>query len=110
MKLLLDQNISRKILPYILEQFPNSSHVYLLNLHEADDKTVWEYAKTHGYTIVSKDSDFHELGLLNGIPPKVIWVRCGNETNQFLSHLLISKAPKIDEFLGDKETLCLEIY
>lgn len=110
MKLLLDQNISRRILPQISEQFPESAHVYLLGLQEADDIQIWDYAKKNDFTIVTKDSDFHELGLLYGIPPKVIWLRCGNETNQFLCLLLVNKSAEIREFLVDESSFCLEIY
>ena len=35
------------------------------------------HAQDHGFTIVSKDLDFHEVSLLRG-PPKVIWIRPGN--------------------------------
>lgn len=110
MKLLLDQNIPRKILADILPLFPGSAHVYMLGLHEQDDRTIWEYAKVEGYIIVSKDSDFHELGLLNGVPPKVIWLRCGNVTSEFVSKLLLSKFSEIDEFFQDKNSFCLEIF
>lgn len=110
MKLLLDQNIPRKILPNISGLFPNSAHVYLLGLHEADDMAIWEYAKQNGYIIVTKDSDFHEIGLLNGIPPKVIWLRCGNGTSEFVSKLLCNKLPEIKEFFEDSTTFCLEIF
>ena len=59
MKLLFDQNISRKILPLISEKFPNSDQVYRLGLQESNDDEIWDYAKRNGYTIVTKDSDFH---------------------------------------------------
>ena len=110
MKLLLDQNIPRKILPNILGLFPSSAHVFLLGLHGADDMAIWEYAKQSGYIIVTKDSDFHEIGLLNGIPPKVIWLRCGNGTNEFISKLLINKLSEITEFFEDNTSFCLEIF
>jgi predicted nuclease of predicted toxin-antitoxin system len=110
MKLLFDQNISRKILPLISKKFPDSSQVYLLGLHEAFDAEIWDYAKKHGYSIVTKDADFHELVLLYGIPPKIIWLRCGNETNQFIVQLLLNKSKEIEEFLLDKDSFCLEIY
>ncbi len=110
MKLLLDQNISRKILSQIARRFPESSHVYWLNLHKANDFEIWEFAKKNNYTIVSKDSDFLELSLLYGIPPKFIWVRCDNGNNQFLSQLLIKHADDIERFLTDDKSFCLEIY
>jgi len=34
----------------------------------ADDSIVWEYAKSEGYTIVTKDNDFNNLVSLFGIP------------------------------------------
>jgi predicted nuclease of predicted toxin-antitoxin system len=50
-----------------------------LDLDRSRDTAVWNYAAEHGYTIVSKDADFHpEHSLLLGPPPKVIWIRLGN--------------------------------
>ncbi|MFI5343974.1 MAG: DUF5615 family PIN-like protein [Chlamydiales bacterium] len=110
MKLLFDQNISRKILSLITQKFPDSVQVYMLGLQEADDKEIWDYAKRNSYTIVTKDSDFYELSLLLGIPPKIIWLRCGNQTTQFIGQLLIIKSKEIEKFLTDKNSTCLEIY
>lgn len=110
MKLLIDQNISRKILPLIIQNFPGSVQVYMLGLHEADDEEIWNYAKKNDYTIVTKDSDFHELCLLKGIPPKIIWIRCGNRTTQFISQLLVKESAQIKNFLIDEYSSCLEIY
>lgn len=44
----------------------------------ASDTEVWSYAAEYGYTIVSKDADFHQRSLILGAPPKVIWIRLGN--------------------------------
>ena len=30
------------------------------------------------FAIVTMDGDFHQLRLLNGSPPKVVWLRVGN--------------------------------
>ncbi len=38
MKLLLDENLSRRIVPFIQDMFPGSSQVALLGLEQADDK------------------------------------------------------------------------
>lgn len=53
-------------------EFPGSSHVHALGLGEEHDLAVWEYAKAHGFTLVTKDADFNELSLLRGYPPRVI--------------------------------------
>ena len=78
MKLLFDHNLSYKLVGRLADLFPDSEHVRNVNLQEADDRTVWEYARAHGFAIVSKDEDFHQLSFLYGAPPKVVWVRLGN--------------------------------
>ena len=49
---------------------------------EADDRAIWRIA--NGLTIVTLDSDFADLAALFGPPPKVIWLRCGNQTTEFI--------------------------
>ena len=79
MKLLLDENLSRRIIPSLQDVFPDSTQVALLNLNEADDREIWEYAKLKDYIIVTQDADFHEQSMLLGGPPLVVWLRCGNQ-------------------------------
>ncbi|MBD2728997.1 DUF5615 family PIN-like protein [Nostoc sp. FACHB-892] len=78
MKLLLDENLSDRIIPKILDLYPNSSHVKALALTNTDDLVIWEYAKANDFVIISKDSDFHQRSLLYGHPPKFIYLRIGN--------------------------------
>ena len=59
MKLLLDQNISYKLVNRLADVYPESKHVRQVGLGEADDLTVWDYAKDNDFVIVSKDEDFH---------------------------------------------------
>jgi predicted nuclease of predicted toxin-antitoxin system len=46
---------------------------------EADDGVIWDYAKANDFTLVSQDVDFADMAILYGPPPKVIWLRCGNQ-------------------------------
>ncbi len=78
MKLLLDENLSDRIIHKIVDLYPNSEHVKTLGLVNTDDILIWEYAKTNDFLIVSKDSDFHQRSLLYGHPPKFIYLRIGN--------------------------------
>ncbi len=57
MKLLLDENLSRRLVPALQEQFPGSSQVVLLGLEQASDPELWEYAREHDFVIVTKDDD-----------------------------------------------------
>lgn len=72
MKLLFDQNLSFKLCKALADIFPGSNQVRLLGLEQADDRTVWEYARANGFTLVSLDADFAEMASLLGARPKVI--------------------------------------
>ena len=86
MKLLLDQNLSRRLLPALEATFPGSKQVQLLGMQADDDSTIWAYAKAEGFAIVTKDSDFVEMSAVRGMPPKIIWLN----TNYFLLTSLIN--------------------
>jgi predicted nuclease of predicted toxin-antitoxin system len=78
MKLLFDENLSPKLPSRVSDLFPNSLHVREVGMKATNDPVVWNYAKDNNLMIVSKDSDMHDLSLIFGNPPKVIWLRLGN--------------------------------
>ena len=78
MRQLFDQNLSPRLLAILAALYGGSTHVRNEGLEAADDDTVWEYAASHGFAIVSKDADFHQRSFLLGAPPKVIWIQRGN--------------------------------
>ncbi len=110
MKLLLDQNISHKLLDELEDLFPGSNHVYLLDLHEASDEEIWNYGRDNGFTIVTQDSDFNERSLIHGYPPKVIWLRTGNISTGNIKRLLKRHSQDILLFGKDKTLGCLQVY
>jgi predicted nuclease of predicted toxin-antitoxin system len=77
-KLLFDQNLSRRLVKAFATEFLGSTHVLHVGLERATDGPVWEYAKQNGFVIVSKDADFHQRSFLYGHPPKVVWIRRGS--------------------------------
>jgi predicted nuclease of predicted toxin-antitoxin system len=109
LKLLLDQNLSYRIVTKLQAAFPGSSHVKRLNLDTAEDKMIWQYAKDNGFTIVTQDSDFHELATLYGAPPKVIWLKCGNRPRSYIQSLLLAYQDSIKEFDQENLASILEI-
>ncbi len=109
MKLLLDENLSRRIVPFLQENFPGTSQVALEGLERKSDLEVWRYAKENGFVIVSKDSDFYELSLLYGTPPKVIWLQIGNVSKGAVTKLLLDNRETIARLLADPDTACVEI-
>jgi predicted nuclease of predicted toxin-antitoxin system len=110
MKLLFDQNLSFKLCQRLADLFPESGQVRLLGLAEADDGAVWQYAKAGGFTLVSQDSDFADMATLLGAPPKVIWLRHGNQPTAVIEQLLRDRTDVIAAFERDSAAACLEIY
>lgn len=110
MKLLFDQNLSRKLVIQLCDIFPNSSHVQLYELSETGDSEIWRFARLHDFCIVTQDADFAERSRLYGAPPKVIWLRCGNASTKQVAALLRSGMETIQEFLRSSTLHCLELY
>ncbi|MES9906783.1 MAG: DUF5615 family PIN-like protein [Sedimenticola sp.] len=110
MKLLLDQNLSFRLLEKLEPVYPGSTQVKFVDLDQADDLTVWQFAKDNGFVVVTKDSDFHEFSLVYGNPPKIIWLKCGNKPKWYVLGLLLNNQDKIEAFFEDEESSCLEIY
>src|SRR5437016_5490178 len=110
MKLLFDQNLSFRLCG-ALTLFPGSTQVRLVGLADATDRAVWDHAKVKGFTLASLDSDFAEMATLLGPPPKVIWLRCGNQPTATVEAALLRKhAAEISGFELDASATCLEIY
>ncbi len=110
MKLLFDQNLSFKLCARLVDLFPGSDQVRRLGLDQADDRAIWQHAKTGGFVMVTQDSDFSDLAALLGAPPKVIWLRCGNQTTDVIEKLLRAQAEAIAAFELDDTASCLEIF
>ena len=110
MKLIFDQNLSRKLTTRLVDLFPNSSHVQFHGLAEKTDTEIWEFAKTNDFCIVTQDADFAERSRLYGSPPKVIWLRCGNAPTKKVEALIRSGKEAIQELLSDSNLHCLELH
>lgn len=74
MKLLFDENLSPKLPNRLGDLFPNLLHVRDVGMKATSDPIVWDYAKDNDLMIVSKDADMHDLSLVFGNLPKVIWL------------------------------------
>ena len=71
-RLLLDQNLSPKLVDKLRDVYPDSIHVSSVSLHESPDLDIWRFAREKGLLIVTKDADFSEMSTLRGHPPKVL--------------------------------------
>ncbi|HTT99448.1 MAG TPA: DUF5615 family PIN-like protein [Rhizomicrobium sp.] len=110
MKLLFDQNLSHRLCQLLVDAFPDSQQAKRAGLERASDDEIWNYARSEGFAIVTLDADFADIAALRGAPPKVIWLRCGNQSTAVIGHILRSHADIIASFGADDATACLEIY
>lgn len=110
MKLLFDQNLSFKLCTRLSDLFPGSQSVRELGLDRSDDRIVWQRAKDNGFLLVSQDSDFADMAAHYGHPPKVIWLRCGNQPAATFEALLRHHVKSISEFDQNSTAACLEIF
>ena len=103
MKLLFDENLSRKLVVRLAELYPDSAHVVEFDLLESPDREIWELAKVRGFVIVTTDSDFYELATTIGPPPKVVWLRRWTHPTKDAESILRREAIRITEFSADAE-------
>lgn len=109
MKLLVDENLAPRVAQALSDLFPGSRHVRDVGLERADDRAIWDYARENGFSVLSKDSDFHQLSFLFGPPPRVIWVRAGNCSTSDLIGIIRSRERDIRDFSVDPEAAFLVI-
>ena len=113
MRLLLDQNISHRVIKKIRNYYPDAESVKQNGLIDKDDSEIRAFARENDLVVVTFDEDFYNLNLIYGPPPKVIWFRTGNLTNDELADVLMHHKETIDSFMIDQgalQTGCLEIY
>jgi predicted nuclease of predicted toxin-antitoxin system len=106
-KLLFDENLSPRLAGRLADIYPGSAHVHECELGSTDDKAIWQYARDNGFAIVSKDSDFQERSVLEGFPPKLIWLRAANCTSTEIENLLRAAVLVIARFIQEDEESCL---
>lgn len=111
MKILIDQNISQRILPLLAPLFENLHHVRGIGLTDADDYQIFMFARRNGYNaVVTLDEDFVRLIRQFSEPPKIIWIRTGNIATDILSTVIKEKAETIKEFIKSTDFDIYEVF
>lgn len=109
-RVLLDQNLSIRLARVLADCFQTVEHVRTVGLEDADDHTIWTYAKANHNVILTRDADFNDLSVLRGFPPKIIWLRCGNRTTKEFETIIRKSLPQCAEFVADENAGLLEIF
>jgi len=97
MKLLLDENLSHRLVALLQDAYPGTQHVAHVGLQGATDAVIW------GFALVSKDDDFRQLSLLRGAPPKVVVLAIGNGGNAQALALLTDNRARVAAFEADAQ-------
>lgn len=74
MTLVLDENLSPRLVERLVTLFTGLKHVRDIGLQQAPDEEIWKWAEDNNCTVVSADADFVALSRRLGWPPKVIHI------------------------------------
>jgi predicted nuclease of predicted toxin-antitoxin system len=107
MKLWIDAQLSPMLAKWITENFATIEAVAVrdLGLRAAEDQVIFFSAREADATVMTKYSDFLELQKRLGVPPKIIWVTCGNTSNTRLKVILAASLREACELLESEEIL-----
>ena len=85
----LDAHLSPRVARWIEETLGQQAEALRdKGLREAEDETIFDKARLEQAIVLTKDKDFADLAKRLGAPPAVIWLRCGNTSEENLKHLL----------------------
>ncbi|HEY0780782.1 MAG TPA: DUF5615 family PIN-like protein [Gemmatirosa sp.] len=109
MRLLLDENLSARLVAALGDVYPGSAHLEHAGLLGAPDTAVWAHAAAHGYVLVTKDEDFQRLSVVRGPPPKVVWIRLGNCATADVARLLRLRSDDVARFVAHEDAAFLAL-
>lgn len=102
MKLLLDHNLSWRLLAKLDPVYAGSEALLKIGLDNDDDELVWAHAKAHGQVIVTQDDDFRVRSLRLGHPPRVVMIQTGNTSTANMLLLLNGNVELLSRFVADE--------
>jgi predicted nuclease of predicted toxin-antitoxin system len=102
----IDAQLSPYLAPWLKESFGlEAQAVRDLGLREADDREIHQSARAEKVIVMTKDSDFVVLLDELGPPPQILWITCGNTSNEFLKNVLQHTLPEALSLLKQGEPL-----
>jgi predicted nuclease of predicted toxin-antitoxin system len=105
-KLWIDAQLSPALASWLRSEFlVDAIAVRDLGLRDASDEEIFEAARKARAVVLTKDADFALILERVGPPPQVIWLRCGNTSNDRLKVLLRSTFAKAIELVERDEAL-----
>ncbi len=81
MRFLVDAQLPPALARWLGEHGFSATPVREVGLRDSDDGSIWNYATSGGWTVITQDEDLVERCLGNPAAPAVVWLRIGNCTN-----------------------------
>jgi predicted nuclease of predicted toxin-antitoxin system len=108
MKLLFDENLSRRLVVATRDLFPDSVHVSQTGLATGTtDREIWDFAKQNGFAIITADTDFVTLANNYGPPPKVILLENCDYPTSIALRIISENAILLSHFERDNRGLLI---
>lgn len=101
MRLLFDENLSHHLVERLAAIYPGSQHVRQLGMKSAPDRIVLGYAEMMEMVLVTKDTDFDDLGILHSDTVRILRLDLGNCTTDDVERALRAVAPDLEALFDD---------
>jgi len=108
MEIWIDAQLSPSLALWINQSYKSilvAHSIRSLGLRDAGDELIFQKAKAQRAVIMSKDYDFVKLLERFGHPPQIIWITCGNTSNNHMREILKKHFSTIVEMLNNGEPL-----
>jgi predicted nuclease of predicted toxin-antitoxin system len=111
LRILLDQNLSPRLIRRLADILPGLESVYDHDLTAASDPFLFEWSRTMGFAaLISADRDFVLLAERLGPPPKIIRIERCDFPSGAIEKLIRREATQIQDFLiSERAVLTLNI-
>ena len=106
MRIWIDAQLSPKIAAWIGDNFDfEAVAIRDLGLRDSDDIEIFTAARGEAAIVLTKDRDFLDMLGRLGPPPKIIWLTCGNTSNEELKRILTNTLADAFKLLKGGETI-----
>jgi len=107
MRFLVNAQLPLTLSWWLSDQGHQSVHVVDIGMVSAHDNAIWDYARTHGKVMITKDEDFARRRAIAVAEsePAVLWIRKGNSSRRELLVWFAALFPSKVEALYHGETL-----
>lgn len=109
MRFLIDAQLPPALVQWIEARGHECEHVADVQLLDASDDAIWEFARDRGAVLITKDADFAiRRAMTQGGPPPVVWLRFPNLRTPWLLARMVEPFPRILALL-ERGDLLIEV-